>query len=151
MSIGESVSIGTASATQGVETLEEIEKKRNHPLYLHPSDTPGCVLTTVQLTGMENYSLWSRSMLINLRAKSKVGFVLGTCKRSDYRLELEEQWEKCNCFVLAWIMNIVSKELLSGIVYADYAATVWSDLKERFDKVDGSRIYQLHREICTIH
>ncbi|KAH0775844.1 hypothetical protein KY290_007255 [Solanum tuberosum] len=83
---------------------------------------------------MENYSLWSRSMLINLRAKSKVGFVLGTCKRSNYKLELEEQWEKCNCFVLAWIMNTVSKELLSGIVYADDAVTMWSDLKERFDK-----------------
>ncbi|KAH0640388.1 hypothetical protein KY285_036974 [Solanum tuberosum] len=49
-------------------------------------------------------------MLINLRAKSKLGFVLGTD-----------------------------------------AATVWADIKERFDKVDGSRTYQLHREICTIH
>jgi len=77
--------------------------------------------------------------------------VLGTCKRSDYRLELEQQWEKCNYFVLAWIINTVSKKLLSGIVYADDAATLWSDLKERFDKVDGSKIYQLHREICTIH
>ena len=66
-------------------------------------------------------------------------------------MELEEQWEKCNCFVLAWIMNTVSKELLSGIVYANDATTVWNDLKDRFDKVDGSRIYQLHREICTIH
>ncbi|KAH0652569.1 hypothetical protein KY289_030247 [Solanum tuberosum] len=133
------------------ETLEQIEKKRNHPLYLHPSDTPGCVLTSVQLTGSENYSLWSRSMLINIRAKSKLGFVLGTCRRADYALELEEQWEKCNAFVLAWIMNAVSKELLSGIVYASDAVTVWADLKERFDKVDGSRIYQLHREVCTIH
>ena len=77
--------------------------------------------------------------------------MLGTCRRSDYQMEFEEQWEKCNCFVLAWIMNTVSKELLSGIMYADDATTVWKDLKERFDKIDGSRIYQLHREICTIH
>ncbi|XP_010327249.1 uncharacterized protein [Solanum lycopersicum] len=123
MTTEESESIGDANTTNNVETLETIEKKRNHPLYLHLPDTPGCVLTTVKLTGMENYSLWSRSMLINLQAKSKVCFVLGT----------------------------LSKELLSGIVYANDAATVWSDLKERFDKVDGSRIYQLHREICTIH
>jgi len=39
---------------------------------------------------------------------------------------------------------------MSGIIYASDAATVWEDLKERFDKVDGSRGYQLHREICTI-
>ncbi|XP_015162188.1 uncharacterized protein [Solanum tuberosum] len=150
MTTGELDATGNATVMQA-DTLESIEKKRNHPLYLHPSDTLATVLTTVQLTGTENYSLWSRSMLINLRAKSKLGFVLGTCKRSDYKMELEEQWEKCNCFVLAWIMNTVSKELLSGIVYADDAAEVWRDLKDRFNKVDGSRIYQLHREICTIH
>ncbi|KAL3378352.1 hypothetical protein AABB24_004325 [Solanum stoloniferum] len=140
-----------ASQTITVETIDDVDRKRNHPLHLHHSDTPASVLTTVQLTGMENYSLWSRSMLINLRAKSKLGFVLGTCKKSAYQGELEEQWEKCNAFVLAWIMNTVSKELLSGTVYATDAAMVWTDLKERFDKVDGSRSYQLHREICTIH
>lgn len=58
---------------------------------------------------------------------------------------MEEQWEKCNAFVLAWIMNTVSQELLSSIVYATDASMVWADLKERFDKVDGSRGYQLHR------
>lgn len=89
-------------------------------------------------------------MLINLRAKSKLGFVLGTCKRSDYQGEMKEQWEKFNAFMLAWIMHTVSKELLSSIVYATDAAMVWVDLKERFDKVDESRGYQLHREICTI-
>ncbi|KAL3366271.1 hypothetical protein AABB24_011098 [Solanum stoloniferum] len=133
------------------DTLEGIEKNRNHPLYLHPSDTPCSVLTSVQLTGTENYSLWSRSLMINLRAKSKLGFVLGSCRKSDYKPELEEQWEKCNAFVLAWIMNTVSKELLSGIVYASDAAMVWADLNERFNKVDGSRSYHLHRDICTLH
>ncbi|KAG5623561.1 hypothetical protein H5410_008779 [Solanum commersonii] len=103
----------SAVAIEVPETLAIVESKRNHPLYLHSSDTPGSILTTVQLTGAENYSL---------EAKSKLGFVLGTCKRNDYTLELAEQWEKCNAFVLAWIMNTVSKELLSGIVYASDAA-----------------------------
>lgn len=86
---------GTATETETVaaETLEGIDQRRNHPLYLHPSDNPGSVLITVHLTGMENYSLCSRSMLINLQAKSKLRFVLGTCKRSDYQGELGAQWE----------------------------------------------------------
>lgn len=133
------------------ETLDVVELKRSYPLYLHPSDTLVSVLTSVQLTRSENYSLWSRSMLINLKAKSKLSFVLGPCRKEDYDSDLEEQWEKCNAFVLAWIMNTFLKELLSEIVYASDAATVWADLKERFDKIDGSRIYQLHRGICTIH
>ncbi|XP_049354729.1 uncharacterized protein LOC125819314 [Solanum verrucosum] len=89
-------------------------------------------------------------MLLTLRAKSKLGFVYGTCKKSDYRSDLEEHWEKCNAFVLSWIFNFMSKELMSGIVYATDATIVWADLKERFNKVDGSRRYQLYRKICTI-
>lgn len=88
--------------------------------------------------------------MINLRAKSKLGFVLGTCRKSDHKPELEEQWEKCNAFALVWIMNTVPKELLCGIVYASDATMVWEDLNEPFNKVDGSRSYQLHREISTI-
>ncbi|KAH0776350.1 hypothetical protein KY290_007761 [Solanum tuberosum] len=132
------------------DTIETIKKQHNHPLYLHQLDTPGSMLTSIPLTGVENYVVWSRSMILTLRAKSKLGFVYGTYKKSNYGADLEEQWEKCNAFVLSWILNFVSKELMSGIVYATDASVVWFDLKERFDKVDGSRGYQLHREICTI-
>ncbi|XP_019262962.1 PREDICTED: uncharacterized protein LOC109240743 [Nicotiana attenuata] len=47
-------------------------------------------------------------------------------------------------------MNCVSPELLSGIVYSSNACDIWKDLKERFDKVDGSRIFQLHKEIAIV-
>jgi len=47
-------------------------------------------------------------------------------------------------------MNCVSKELLGGIVYSTNAASVWKDLAERYDKVDGSRIFQLHKKIATV-
>lgn len=44
-------------------------------------------------------------------------------------------------------MNSVSREIFGGIVYATEASVVWADLKERFDKVNGSRIFALHRDI----
>ncbi|KAG5621361.1 hypothetical protein H5410_006579 [Solanum commersonii] len=71
----ETTSEGSAAGISA-DTIDGIEKNRNHSLYLHPSDTS----------------------------------------------ELEKQWEKCNAFMLAWIMNTVSKELLSGIVYTSDAA-----------------------------
>ncbi|KAE8666011.1 Dihydroorotase [Hibiscus syriacus] len=80
----------------------------SHPLFLHPSDTPGGVLVSHRL------------------------------------------WERCNAFVLSWILNTVNSDLSAGIMFASSAAHVWTDLKERFDKVDGSRIFFLHREIATL-
>lgn len=52
--------------------------------------------------------------------------------------------------VLFWIINTVSSNILSGIVDASTAWCVWEELKERFDKVIGSRTFNLHREIATI-
>ena len=46
-------------------------------------------------------------------------------------------------------MNNVSKELMSGILFRSNASLVWSDLKERFDKVNMSRIFHLHKSIVT--
>ncbi|XP_075083427.1 uncharacterized protein LOC142167167 [Nicotiana tabacum] len=47
-------------------------------------------------------------------------------------------------------MSLVSKELVTGIVYGKDASTIWADLRERFDKVNMSRIFQFHKGIATI-
>ncbi|XP_027774321.1 uncharacterized protein LOC114078024 [Solanum pennellii] len=79
-----------------------------HPLFLSSSDVPGAVQVGIQLTGMENYTLWIDSE--------------------------KKQWDRCNAMVLSWLMSNVSKDLVSGILFRSNAALVWSDLKERFDK-----------------
>ncbi|XP_073039069.1 uncharacterized protein [Primulina eburnea] len=119
----------------------------NDPLYIHPSDTPGMCLVNDHLTGADNYGVWSRAMLIALRAKNKTGFIDGTCRKPTLEQPALPQWERCNALVLSWIMNSVSKEIFGGIVYAIDAFAVWNDLKDQYNKVNGSRIFALHREI----
>ncbi|XP_073019436.1 uncharacterized protein [Primulina eburnea] len=119
----------------------------NDPLYIHPSDTPGMSLITHHLIGTDNYGIWSRAMLIALRAKNKTGFIDGTCQRPAFDHPTLHQWERCNALVLSWIMNSVSKEIFGGIVYAVDTSSVWTDLKEQYDKINGSRIFSLHRDI----
>lgn len=55
-----------------------------------------------------------------------------------------------NAVVLSWLMNFVSTNLLSGIVYASSACVVWKELKERFDKINGSITFSLHKKIATM-
>ncbi|XP_070042489.1 uncharacterized protein [Nicotiana tomentosiformis] len=89
-------------------------------------------------------------MKIALLGKRKLGFVNGTCMKESCTAELQEQWKTCNIIVLSWLMNTVSKELLCGIAYTSNAHLVWEDLRERFDKVNRMRIFQLHRAIDTL-
>ncbi|XP_015165040.1 uncharacterized protein [Solanum tuberosum] len=127
---------------------EQIDHK--HPLFLQPSDTPGSMLIPIQLTGTENYGLWSRSMKIALLGKGKLGFVNGNYRREKFSETQSDAWEKCDAIVHSWIMNSVSKNLLNGIVYGSSANAVWEDLEERFNKINRVRVFQLHREITNL-
>ena len=102
------------------------------PLFLQNSDIPGVNLAHCVLTGMENYTLWSKSMRIALLGKNKIGFVDGTCRKDMYAAQMAHQWERANAVVLSWIMSSVSKDLVNGIVYSSNAHKVWVDLKDRF-------------------
>ncbi|XP_075475798.1 uncharacterized protein LOC142512403 [Primulina tabacum] len=55
---------------------------------------------------------------------------------------------QCSCFVMDFFS--VSNEIFCGLVYAKDAFSVWADLKERFDKICGSRIYAIHRDIVRL-
>lgn len=65
------------SAPIGSTGSGRMDIDHNHPLFLHPNDTPGSSLISLQLIGFENYALWSRSMTLGLLGKSKLGFVNG--------------------------------------------------------------------------
>ena len=121
-----------------------------HALFIHPSDTTGGPIIPIQLIGSENYSIWSRSMRIQLFGKNKLGIVDGTWKKEDFPSDLAHQWDRCDAIVIGWILGSVTKELHAGIVYAENAKMIWEDLKERFDKVNTSRIYQLHKDMVTL-
>lgn len=110
------------TTSMAIPLLEEIHPR--HPLYLHPSDGPGTFILSQKLVGAENYGFWSRSMLMFLETKHKQGFVLGTIKREDYDASLQPEWDRCNSMVRTWIMNSVSPNLASSIIYIKNASLV---------------------------
>lgn len=90
--------------------------------------------------------------MMSLLAKNKVGFIDGSCKREtclqdNFRLH---QWDRCNAIIQSWIMSSVTQKLRKGIVYSESAQKVWETFKERFDKVNATKIFKLHKEIHTV-
>ncbi|XP_070013623.1 uncharacterized protein [Nicotiana sylvestris] len=119
-------------------------------LFLQPCDTTGSSLILVKLTRPENYTLWSSTTRVNLLGKSELGFVDGRYPKEKFDITFHKLWEKCIDIVLSRIMNSISYELLSGTVCASSAHKVWMDLKERFDKVNGSRVLYLYKQISAL-
>ncbi|MFS7899421.1 putative retrotransposon Copia-like protein [Helianthus anomalus] len=108
------------------------------PLYLHPSDSSTLTIVSIKLKGTENYPVWSNAMRLALEAKNKYGFIDGKCKKPKDDQVLANQWERCNSVVITWLLNSISEELFLGQVFSKLASEVWTDLRESFDKVDGS-------------
>nr|GEX83670.1 ribonuclease H-like domain-containing protein [Tanacetum cinerariifolium] len=73
--------------------------------------------------GTENYQVWSCAMILALEGKNKTGFIDGTCRRSN----IDE-------------VKFFSKR----------AKHVWEELKETYDKVDGSVTFNLHYKINSL-
>ncbi|XP_055812079.1 uncharacterized protein LOC129881995 [Solanum dulcamara] len=103
----------------------------NHPLFLSPTDVSGISIISFQLQGIENYTLWNRSIKLALLGRNKLGLVDRMCRKEMYGEELWCQWERANAIVLSWLLNSVSKSLLSRIAFASNASSVWTDLQER--------------------
>ncbi|KAJ0589355.1 putative retrotransposon gag domain, retrotransposon Copia-like protein [Helianthus annuus] len=120
------------------------------PLYLHPSDSSALTIVNIKLKGTENYSVWSSAMKLALEAKNKFGFINGKCEKPKDNEVLAGQWDRCNSVVLTWLLNSVSEELFLGQAFSKLASEVWKDLRETYDKVDGSVVYDLYKKINCI-
>jgi hypothetical protein len=132
------------SSSEGSETQGSV----NDPHYVHHSDSPTMVLVTPLLSG-DNYGTWLRAITMALRAKNKLGFVDGTLTKPTSSNDLS-QWERCNDLVCSWILNSVTGEIRSSILYAETAREIWLDLSERFSQSNAPQIYQLKQSISSL-
>lgn len=63
------VDASVGGSTQANEEFG-VDLPHNHPLCLRSSDTSGAQLISFELIGMNNYTIWNRSMRIALRGIS---------------------------------------------------------------------------------
>ncbi|XP_071708748.1 uncharacterized protein [Rutidosis leptorrhynchoides] len=82
----------------------------------------------------------------------RASFIDGTCERSSYEDDevLLGQWDRCNAVVLTWILTSISDELYLGQIFSDNASPVWQELKETYDRIDGSVTLNLHHKFNSL-
>ncbi|KAH0776521.1 hypothetical protein KY290_007932 [Solanum tuberosum] len=57
---------------------------------------------------------------------------------------------KMQCNRIDRIMNVMSKELMTGIAYASNSRRVRENLREKIDKENSVRTFHLHKEITFL-
>ena len=56
----------------------------------------------------------------------------------------------CDSVVLTWILNSLSPELFAGAIFSKTAYEMWKDLQDTYDKVDGSAVFNIHKNINSL-
>ncbi|GJS73693.1 putative RNA-directed DNA polymerase [Tanacetum coccineum] len=107
------------------------------------NDNSSLAIVNIKLVGAENYKIWAMALKIALKGENKMGFIDGTCVKQATSVVLSQQWERCNAIVLGWILGSLSQELYVGQVYSEIASEVWNGLKETYDKMEGSVVFNL--------
>ena len=99
--------------------------------HLPPSDN-SVVLVSQPLTGPENYLSWSRAVFLSLSGRNKFGFLNGQISMPDPSSSLYNTWYRSNTTILSWLVNSLSKELQSSVMYIHTARDLWIDMHDRF-------------------
>ncbi|KAL0291228.1 UNVERIFIED_CONTAM: hypothetical protein Sangu_2541100 [Sesamum angustifolium] len=118
-------------------------------LQLHGYDHLGMILVSTPLTST-NYLTWSCSIKRALRAKTKLGFIDGSCTKPDVNDAKYEQWMKVDSMVTTWILNSISKDIVQAYTYAKSSRNLWLDLELRYGGCNGRLLYQLQRSITSL-
>jgi len=114
-------------------------QKPKHHHDLNPSNTPGNIITLVQLKGEANYDEWGRAIRTTLWARGKWGFVDGNItKPDDMTLEYEDWWT-IRSMIILWIMNTIEPKIRLTMRDRETVKDLWTDLKERFSISNGPK------------
>ncbi|KAF7844020.1 uncharacterized protein G2W53_000925 [Senna tora] len=121
------------------------------PLYLHPSDTSGMQLVPNQLM-QQNYMIWSRSMIIALHSKNKLGFVDGSYKQpADRTSEAYINWSYVDSAVLRWLLNSMCTDLYETYMYTPTAHQIWKSLEEKYGTSNRPQIHHIKKQLASLH
>lgn len=134
-------------AEDNMATETVVARRTASPYDLNSSDTPGNIITQVQLKG-ENFDEWARAIRTSLRARRKWGFIDGTHKQPPTNSARMDDWWTVNSMLVSWILNTIAPNLRSIVSYKENAKELWDDLEERFSVTNGPRIQQLKSELA---
>ncbi|XP_035547344.1 uncharacterized protein LOC118348894 [Juglans regia] len=59
-------------------------------------------------------------------------------------------WNRSILFVLSWLLNALSKEIASSIIYIDSVEDMWNDFKERFSQSNQPRTFRIRKAIVSL-
>ena len=68
----------------------------------------------------------------------------------DPSSSLYNAWHRSNTTILSWLVNSLSKELQSSVMYVHTARDLWINMHDRFSQPNAPRFFEVQKEILKL-
>lgn len=79
-----------------------------------------------------------------------MGFIDGSYKSSPPDSPSFNLWARSNDMVTSWLLNSLSKEIASSVIYSKSAQDLWTELEDRFGQTNSAKLYHLQKDISDL-
>ena len=118
--------------------MEDANTNPSSPYFIPPTDV---VLVSQPLIGPENYLSWLRVVFLSLSGRNKFCFLGGSISMLDLSHSLYNAWHRANTTILSWLVNSLSKDLATSVMYIHTARDFWIDMRDRFSQPNVPRFF----------
>ncbi|KAL2942085.1 Retrovirus-related Pol polyprotein from transposon RE1 [Bienertia sinuspersici] len=131
------------------ESAENMINVYNDPMYLAPNESTQMQLSPTLFDG-NNFLTLSRSVKLSLRAKNKMGFVVGTLKQPNRNSKEYPKWLRNDHMVRCWLFRSMKEEIANDFCLVESAQQFWEQLHEMYSHSRAPLLYQLKRDLGKI-
>ena len=104
---------------------------------------------TIQKLNGKNYTQWSRSAIISIRGRGKIGYITGSVKEPKKEDESQyHTWETDNSLVMAWLINSMEPVIAPTFLFHSTAKELWDAIKEFYlDLENSAEVFELKSKL----
>lgn len=116
------------------------------PLCLHPNDISNLTIISFKLEGTSNNQSWATATTRALTIRNKLVFVNGNFEKPTDNVK-SVKWDRINAVVVSWLLASMSESISGAFVLSENAKDLWNELKQTFEKINGSVIFNTFQKI----
>ncbi|KAI3500537.1 hypothetical protein L1887_36359 [Cichorium endivia] len=116
------------------------------PICLHANDIGSVTVISFKLLGTSNYKNWATATVRALTIRNKLVFINGGCPRPKDEAKVVK-WDRANAVVVSWLLASMTESISSVYGLAENACDLWSELKQTFEKINGSVVFNTYQKI----
>ncbi|XP_075670240.1 uncharacterized protein LOC142640010 [Castanea sativa] len=137
----------THRSSNQATSINDVNTNLSSPCFIPTLDV---VLVSQPLIGPKNYLSWSRVVFLSLSGRNKFGFLDGSIPTPDLAHSLYNAWHRAKTTILSWMVNSLSKDLATNVMYIHTARDLWIDMRDRFSQPNVPRFFKIQKEILKL-